>query len=130
MHHVELWVPDLPRALRSFGWLLGELGYAQYQDWQDGRSWRKAATYIVVEASPARSAATHDRKRPGLNHLAFHVKDRADLDRLVAQAPAHGWSLLFADQHPHAGGAQHEAGYLEDEDGFEVELVVIQPTAP
>jgi catechol 2,3-dioxygenase-like lactoylglutathione lyase family enzyme len=126
LHHVELWVPDLDRAVRSFGWLLGELGYEQYQDWKDGRSWRKGATYLVVEASPARTAKTHERCRPGLNHLAFHVRDRAALDSLVAEAPAHGWSLLFADSHPHAGGEQHEAGYLEDEDGFEVELVVVK----
>jgi catechol 2,3-dioxygenase-like lactoylglutathione lyase family enzyme len=25
LHHVELWVPDLARAARSWGWLLGEL---------------------------------------------------------------------------------------------------------
>jgi catechol 2,3-dioxygenase-like lactoylglutathione lyase family enzyme len=126
IHHVELWVPDLDRAVRSFGWLLGELGYEQYQDWKDGRSWRNGPTYLVVEASPARTAPAHERLRPGLNHLAFHVRDRGALDRLVAEAPAHGWSLLFPDRHPHAGGARHEAGYLEDEDGFEVELVVIK----
>jgi catechol 2,3-dioxygenase-like lactoylglutathione lyase family enzyme len=126
LHHVELWVPDLSRAVRSFGWLLGELGYQQYQDWPDGRSWRRGPTYIVVEASPARTAAAHDRRRPGLNHLAFHIRDRATLDTLVAAAPAHGWSLMFADTHPYAGGEQHEAGYLEAEDGFEVELVVVR----
>lgn len=125
LHHVELWVPDLARAKSSFGWLLGELGYAAYQDWPDGKSWRKGATYVVVEASPARTAAEHDRCRPGLNHLAFHISNRAALDRLVAEAPAHGWSLLFADRHPYAGGERHAAGYLENEDGFEVELVVI-----
>lgn len=36
---------------------------------------------------------------------------------------------MFEDVHPHAGGDQHEAGYLEDEDGFEVELVVMPRTA-
>ena len=125
IHHVELWVPDLDRTVRSFGWLLAELGYQQYQDWPAGRSWRQGATYIVVEASPARTAETHDRCRPGLNHLAFHIRDRAELDRLVAEAPAHGWTLMFADAHPYAGGSKHGAGYLEDEDGFEVELVVV-----
>jgi hypothetical protein len=25
LHHVELWVPDLPRARKEWGWLLGEL---------------------------------------------------------------------------------------------------------
>ncbi|HEY3867348.1 MAG TPA: VOC family protein [Actinocrinis sp.] len=104
--------------------MLGELGYSAFQDWPDGRSWRLGATYLVVEASPARTGPEHDRLRPGLNHLAFHLADRAHLDRLVAAAPEHGWKLMFADRHPHAGGAEHLAGYLENTDGFEVELVV------
>jgi len=123
LHHVELWVPDLARAVVSFGWLLGELGYELFQEWPAGRSWKLGGTYIVVEASPDRSALVHERRRPGLNHLAFHVGSRAELDRLVEAAPGHGWGLLFADRHPHAGGAGHVAGYLEDVDGFEVELV-------
>lgn len=60
---------------------------------------------------------------PGLNHLAFHVGDVARLDELVAVAPDHGWTLMFADRHPLAGGADHCAGYLENSDGFEIELV-------
>jgi hypothetical protein len=49
LHHVELWVPDLGRACTEWGWLLGELGYSQFQDWPDGRSWQREGTYIVVE---------------------------------------------------------------------------------
>lgn len=30
---------------------------------------------------------------------------------------------MFADNHPHAGGPGHYAAYLENADGFEVELV-------
>ncbi|EQD64343.1 Glyoxalase, partial [mine drainage metagenome] len=30
---------------------------------------------------------------------------------------------LFEDRHPHAGGPNHYAAYLENDDGFEVELV-------
>ena len=44
LHHVELWVPNLPRAAAEWGWLLGELGYAPFQDWPQGRSWRLGAT--------------------------------------------------------------------------------------
>jgi catechol 2,3-dioxygenase-like lactoylglutathione lyase family enzyme len=123
LHHVELWVPDLARAVGSWGWLLTSLGYAEFRDWPAGRSWRSGQTYIVVEQSPALSAEIHDRHRPGLNHLAFHAGDRAAVDELVAHAPAHGWSLLFPERHPHAGGPEHYAAYLENEDGFEVELV-------
>jgi len=55
--------------------------------------------------------------------LALHAGDRAALDKLVEEAAGHGWSLLFADKHPYAGGEKHYAAYLEDRDGFEVELV-------
>ena len=123
LHHVELWVPDLERAVTSWGWLLERLGWEPYQNWAAGRSWRMGETYVVLEQSPALTADRHDRMRPGLNHLAFHVPSRTELDALVTEAPRHGWTLLFPDRHPYAGGAEHYAGYLEDEDGFEVELV-------
>ncbi len=123
LHHVELWVPDLTRAIDSFGWLLTALGYAPYQNWAEGRSWRLGDTYIVVEQSPALSDDVHDRCRPGLNHLAFQIGDTRELDKLITGAADHGWTLLFSDRHPHAGGADHPAGYLENSDGFEVELV-------
>jgi catechol 2,3-dioxygenase-like lactoylglutathione lyase family enzyme len=123
LHHVELWVPDLARAEREWGWLLGRLGYEAFQDWPDGRSWRLGGTYLVVERSPAMTAAGHDRLRPGLNHLAFHAGSRADVDALVREAPANGWTLLFADRHPYAGGPDHYAAYLAGTDAFEAELV-------
>ena len=123
LHHVELWVPDLARALRSWSWMLTELGYQQYQDWPAGRSWRLGETYIVIEQSPALAADTHDRLRPGLNHLAFHAGTPARVAVLAEGAASHGWQLLFADRHPFAGGPDHHAAYVADEDGFEVELV-------
>ena len=129
LHHVELWVPDLGRARSEWGWLLGSLGYVLYQDWPQGCSWRLGPTYIVVEQSPGLSATDHDRCRPGLNHLAFHVGAPDQLDALVAAAPATGWTLMFADRHPHAGGPEHYAGYLINSDGYEVELVAVGPGA-
>ena len=127
LHHLELWVPDLSRAEHTWGWLLDALGYEVFQQWPEGVSWRCGDLYIVLEQSPARSAFRHDRHRPGLNHLAFHVSDRAMVDRMVGEALLHGWRLLFADRHPYAGGEQHYAAYLEDRDGYEVELVAPPP---
>jgi catechol 2,3-dioxygenase-like lactoylglutathione lyase family enzyme len=123
LHHVEIWVPNLDRAIISWGWLLDALGYEPFQDWPGGRSWRCGPTYIVLEQSPARTATRHDRCRPGLNHLAFHVESRAMTDELSVDAGQHGWRMLFADQYPFAGGTGHYAAYLENIDGFEVELV-------
>jgi catechol 2,3-dioxygenase-like lactoylglutathione lyase family enzyme len=123
IHHLELWVPNLDRAILSWGWLLTALGYRMFQDWPGGRSWRSGSAYIVVEQSPARTASRHDRCRPGLNHLAFHVETRRQVDELTAEALLHGWKLMFTDLHPFAGGPQHYAAYLENADGFEAELV-------
>jgi hypothetical protein len=44
------------------------------------------------------------------------------VDRLAAAAPAHGWTLMFADRHPHAGGPDSYAAYLEDAWGYEAEI--------
>src|SRR5258708_5521797 len=77
----------------------------------------------VVDQSRALSATTRDRPRPGLNHLALHAGTREQVDRLVDEAPEHGWSLLFPDRHPYAGGPDTYAAYLEDSDGYEAELV-------
>ncbi len=126
LHHVEIWVPDLAGATSRWGWLFATLGWAPFQDWARGRSWRDPATgaYVVLEQSTAlHEGAAHDRLRPGLNHLAFTAGPRTALDSLVDAAPAFGWTLLFADRHPYAGGPDHYAAYLEDSDGFEVELV-------
>jgi RimJ/RimL family protein N-acetyltransferase/catechol 2,3-dioxygenase-like lactoylglutathione lyase family enzyme len=123
LHHVELWVPDLPATERSWGWLLTELGWTEYQRWPRGVSWRLGRSYLVFEDSPARVGDRHERLRPGLNHLALHAGSRASVDYLAKTAVEHGWRLLFADRHPYAGGPDHYAAYLENADGFEVELV-------
>jgi catechol 2,3-dioxygenase-like lactoylglutathione lyase family enzyme len=130
LHHIELWVPDLTRAITQWGWLLGQLGYSPFQDWPHGRSWRLGSHYLVIEQSPAMTDASHDRLRPGLNHLAFHAGTRLRVDALTAEAPEHGWTLLFPDRHPYAGGPDHYATYLANTDGFEVELVALLGAAP
>jgi RimJ/RimL family protein N-acetyltransferase len=126
VHHVELWVADLAGAEASLGWLLTELGWREYQRWSRGVSWRYGSSYVVVEDSPARRGDVHDRMTPGLNHLALHIRTRAELNRVTATAPEHGWRIMFADKHPYAGGPEHYAAYLENDAGFEVELVAAE----
>lgn len=125
LHHLDLWVDDLDRARASWGWLLRELGWVPFQDWAGGQSWSHPdGTYLGLEQSPDLAPGGHDRRRAGLNHLALTADDRDSLDALRAAAEAHGWSELFADRYPHAGGAGHTALFLEDDQGFEVEVVV------
>jgi catechol 2,3-dioxygenase-like lactoylglutathione lyase family enzyme len=128
IHHLQLWVPDLGRAEASWGWLLGELGYQLERRWDTGGVWRMGATGIVIEASPDMvPGMLHSRLRPGMNHVAFHVGSPAEVARLLVESTDHGW-LPLGDDPRHPLGAHQSVGYLEDRDGFEVELIAPAPT--
>lgn len=126
LHHIELWVPNFTRAEDEWGWLLSRLGYETYQEWPNGRSWRRGPTYIVLEESPDLSSRIHERTSPGLNHLAFHAGTEAQVDALAQEAAANGWDSLFEDKYPHAGGPGHYAAYIANSHGFEVELIATE----
>jgi hypothetical protein len=121
IHHFDLWVSDPTSAAAEWAWLFGELGWEADGD----RSWAHPdGTYTFLERSPDQVDEPHDRLRPGINHLALTCESRELLDRMRAESSAHGWHELFADRYPHAGGDQHVALYLENSEGFEVEVVV------
>jgi catechol 2,3-dioxygenase-like lactoylglutathione lyase family enzyme len=122
-HHVEIWLADLPASLRSWEWLMPQIGFVQASLWDEGQSWEANGAYLTLTASPNLTSEKHDRRRPGLNHLAFTAGSASDVDRLMEQAPCHGWVPLYQDRYPHAGGPSHYAGWLENAQGFKVELV-------
>jgi len=127
LHHLTLWVPDLERAGPSWRWLLGQLGYEL--DREDDRvlvfRHSGGVTIVLEQSADMVPGMLHSRLRPGLNHVAFTIEDAGSLADLVAEARKHGWSTLPVDGHPIAGGA--DVAYLEDRDGFEVELVAATP---
>jgi catechol-2,3-dioxygenase len=123
LHHLTLWVPDLGRSERSWRWLLEELGYAPDRSVERLLVYRHESGFaVVLEQSPDMvPGMLYSRLRPGVNHIAFRLGSPSALDDIVAKAAHHGWSILPTDGHPIAGGAR--VVYLEDVDGFEVELV-------
>ena len=116
-------IEDIEAAGREWCWLLERLGYHLGDDWGHGRAWELGSLYLVVEAGPDVEDGRHERRRPGVNHLAFHGGSRAEVDAVVTDCAEGGWTLMFADRHPYAGGPDHYAAYLESGEGFEVELV-------
>lgn len=128
LHHIEIWVPDLEEASRSWGWLLERLGLALTGKWAEGRTWASEGAYLTLTTSPNLSSPQHDRRRAGLNHLAFWGGTRDEVDSLVAEAPDHGWAPLYQDRYPHAGGPGHYAGWVENAQGFKIEIVADSDT--
>lgn len=122
LHHMTLWVPDLERARESWSWLLGELGYVVDRAQERMVLYRHGDGFaIALEESPDMvPGMLYSRMRPGLNHLAFRLDSLAALTEITERAGSHGWATLPIERHPLANG---RVAYLEDRDGFEVELV-------
>lgn len=124
LHHIELWVSDFSHDLPAWTWLFQQLGWRVLDNWTNGVSFQDpiSSTYCVLEQSPDVQAC-HNRMNAGLNHIAFRVREKDMLDRVRSDARQHGWEELFGQSYPHAGGSQHMALYLENSQGFEVEIV-------
>jgi catechol 2,3-dioxygenase-like lactoylglutathione lyase family enzyme len=123
LHHLTLWVPDLQRAERSWSWLLGLLGYRPDRSVGSVLLYRHPSGFSIAleQSDDMVPGMLYSRLRPGLNHIAFQVASADALAAISDHAVEHGWGVLPTDRHPIAGGAQ--VAFLEDGDGFEVELV-------
>ncbi|MCW2960273.1 MAG: hypothetical protein JWM25_1538 [Thermoleophilia bacterium] len=124
MHHLELNVSDLERSSAFWGWLLEWLGHAPHMQWERGRSWMVDGIELAfVQTAPRHLAAPFHRGQTGLNHLAFRARSREQVDQLTSALRERGVEVLYAAQHPFAGGPDYYAVFFEDPDRIKVELV-------
>ena len=122
-HHIELWITDLDQDLTEWAWLLEQIGFDLESSWPQGQSWSAGNGYLTLTTSPNTEGISHNRRQPGVNHIAFDAGTRALVDAVMDGAASHGWRQLYADRYPFAGGPDHYAGWLENSAGFKVELV-------
>ncbi|MEK4563977.1 VOC family protein [Alkalihalobacillus sp. FSL R5-0424] len=124
IHHIELYVSNVEESKVFWGWLLEDLGYTLYQEWDEGFSFKQDHSYIVfVQVEPRFIEEGYHRKRIGLNHLAFFGRSRVHIDELTNSLQERGTRLLYQNTHPYAGGDKHYAVYFEDPDRIKVEVV-------
>jgi len=124
IHHIEIYVSDLEKSLTFWGWLLEELGYEAYQEWEQGKSYKLDSSYLVfVQTEEEYLHIPYHRKGIGLNHLAFYGESREYVDSLTKQLRKKGINILYEDRHPYAGGDDYYAVFFEDPDRIKVEVV-------
>ena len=126
LYHLQLNVRDAGRSLPFYRALFGYLEYRTVYDeggvagWSDG-----GADVWVMGADAAHAPAGYHRKRAGLNHLAFAVPRREDVDRFVAEfMRPRGLPALYGTprEFPEYGPGYY-AVFLEDPDRVKLEVV-------
>lgn len=123
LHHIEINVSDLRKAIEFWGWFLSELNYEVYQKWDSGISWKFENTYLVfVQTHEKYIDAGYHRSRVGLNHLAFYADSREQVDQMTEKLKERDLTILYPDRHPFAGGPDHYAVFFEAPDRMKVEL--------
>lgn len=124
VHHIELYVSNLEKSKEFWTWLLSELGYEPFQKWDKGFSWKLGDTYIVfVQVEERYNDISYHRCRVGLNHLAFHLDTKEEVNQITEKLISKNVQILYKDRHPFAGGPDYYAVFFEDPDRIKVELV-------
>lgn len=123
-HHIEINVQNLGETRAFYDWLMPELNFALFQQWEKGFSYKNGSAYLVfTQTEDHYKEIPFHRKRSGLNHLAFWAKSRAQIEHLRVQLKKKNISFLYEDKFPFAGGESHYALFFEDPDRIKIEIV-------
>ena len=121
LEHLDIVVSDLQRSGEFWSAFLSELGYQEYAKSATGWSWtNNESTVFLLAAEPGYLDPPYHRKRVGLNHLAFAVSTRRQVDDLAASLQQRGVSLLYGGPRP---GRSTYAVFFEDPDRIKIEVV-------
>jgi len=132
VYHVQVNLRDAAVSLPFWKALLGYLEYRLVHEERDVAGYSNGTTdlWLIATAGTHRGAGFH-RKRTGLNHLAFRVDHREDVDRFQADfmaprrlAALYGTPREFPEYRP-----GYYAVFFEDPDRLKPEIVHF-PTAP
>jgi catechol 2,3-dioxygenase-like lactoylglutathione lyase family enzyme len=127
LYHVQINVRDASRSLPFYRAFLGYLEYRSVYETDTVAGFSGPGADIwVLAAAPAHAGHGFHRKRPGLNHVAFRVERREEVERFRDEfmvpnrlAPLYGTPREFPEYRP---------GYyavFEDPDRLKLEVVHI-----
>ena len=132
LYHVQVNVGDPAVSLPFYRALLGYLEHRPVHDeagvagFSDGRT-----DLWFIGAAPPHAAARFHRKRAGLNHLAFRVGRREDVDRFAAEflAPRRIAALYDTPREFPEYAPGYYAVFFEDPDRLKLEVAHVPAPA-
>ncbi len=130
LYHVQVNVRDVGVSLPVWKALLGYLEYRTVQEVRDVAGFSNGSTDLwVIATEGAHAGAGFHRKRAGLNHVAFRVERREDVDRFRREfLDARGIPTLYGTPREFP---EYSPGYFavffEDPDRLKLEVTHVPP---
>jgi catechol 2,3-dioxygenase-like lactoylglutathione lyase family enzyme len=125
LYHVQINVGDAAVSIPFYRALFGYFEYTTIVEANDMLGVSNGTTDFWMVATPRdRQGARFHRKNPGLNHLCFGVRVRADVDRFVAEfMTPHSLAALYNSPREYP---EYRPGYyavfFEDPDRLKIEV--------
>jgi catechol 2,3-dioxygenase-like lactoylglutathione lyase family enzyme len=126
LHHIELHASNLEASEKFYDLLLPHLGFHKYLDLDDMVAYTDGSQNLIfAQADVAYLRYGFHRKRVGLNHLAFRVPSRREVETIYRNVamPNRLWVLYGGPQTYHEYHPEYYALYLEDPDRIKIEIV-------
>jgi glyoxylase I family protein len=126
IHHVDLAVTDVARSLGFYLSLLGPLGWAEEVRYPSYRGTEEVIYLSAVAGGQAlglrpADGGTHRYYDVGIEHLAFEVDSRDEVDAAHQRCLAAGERVHFAPEEDRDIGGYY-ALFVFDPDGIRVEV--------
>ena len=125
VQHIELNVSNFERSKAFYQDFLEWLGCKRILDEKDFAGWGNGEAGIFVTYLERYKDSGFHRRRVGLNHIAFHAKSRADVDRLHSEflVPRNIKVLYGGPKEYPEYRKGYYAVYFEDPDRIKLEFV-------
>lgn len=125
-HHLDLTVSDMEASIAFYETVLTRLGYRRSTQYAgEAPCWLYApqgAAAFSIALHQAGKRTAHDRYAPGMHHLAFHARNRADVDGFFDYLVERGVTILDPPaEYDYTPG--YYAVFFADPDGIKLELV-------
>src|SRR5205823_14233677 len=121
LEHLDIYVSDLARSGEFWGAFLTALGYREFAKSPTGWSWTNdESTVFLLQAEPEYLDPPYHRKRVGMNHLAFAVSSKQQVDALATVLVGRRVPMLYGG--PRTGRTTY-AVFFEDPDRIKIEVV-------
>jgi glyoxylase I family protein len=127
INHLMINVNRFDEAKRFYAWLMPQIGYPNAMDFPAAGKrgcgfFGDGGSVWIQEAAASFRGETFHRHRIGLCEIAFSAEDRAQIDRLASEIPAHGGSVTDPPrEYDYVPG--YYAVFFTDPDGLKLEVV-------